>query len=73
MKTNTEYFWDFKNSKTDDEIDKVISSIKKEAYNQAVTDIKSGVKLVYETYLDGETNGVNVTVDLDSIEKFRKI
>lgn len=72
MKTNTEYFYDLKKSKTDDEIDKVISSIKKEAYNQAVTDIKPNVKLVYETYLDGETNGVNIKVDLDSIEKFRK-
>ncbi len=69
MKTNTEYFWDFKNSKTDDEIDKVISSIKKEAYNQAVETCKEKVKLVYETYLIGETNGVNVTVDLDSLEK----
>lgn len=71
MKTNTEYLWDFKKSITDDEIDNVISSIKKEAYNQAIHTCKGNVKLQYETYLIGETNGVNVTVDLDSLEKLK--
>ena len=71
MKTNTEYFWDLKNSKTDDEIDNVISSIKKEAYNHAIETCKDNVKLQYETYLIGETNGVNVTVDFDSLEKLK--
>ncbi len=69
MKTNTEYLWDFRKAKTDDEIEKVISSIRKEANNQAVDTCKKNVKLVYETYLIGETNGVNVTVDLDSLDR----
>lgn len=69
MKTNTEYLWDFRKAKTDDEIEKVISAIRKEANNQAVETCKKKVKLVYETYLIGETNGVNVTVDLDSLDR----
>lgn len=69
MKTNTEYLWDFKKSKLDDEIEKVISSIRKAAHNQAVDTCKKNVKLQYQTYLDGETNGVNISVDLDSLEK----
>lgn len=71
MKTNTEYFWDFKRSYTEDEIYNVISSIKKEAFNEAVDTCKKNVKLKYETYLDGETNGVNISVDLDSLEKLK--
>ena len=69
MKTNTEYLWDFKKAKTDDEIEKVISAIRKAANNHAVETCKQKVKLVYETYLIGETNGVNVTVDLDSLDR----
>ncbi len=71
MRTNTEILWDFKKSKTDDEIEKVISSIKKEAFNSGIETCKDNVKLQYETYLIGETNGVNVTVDLDSLEKLK--
>lgn len=69
MKTNTEYLWEIINSNTDDEIEKVISAIRKAAHNQAVETCKKKVKLVYETYLIGETNGVNVSVDLDSLDR----